>query len=205
MIETIKSNGKTKIYNPKLDIWRSHVRARSGGRHSPRRKNKAGALARPSPPAAALRLIWYSAGAARGPLSPKLTTVSKPTGCWSCFKPSNAPLCSTHGGICSVTSIFCLLEAKALPDLVRLLSGEVGASVLHEADAIKPMLEILSWGTDSLQEDALSLLEKEMVDVYESAARLNIAGLTSTNIHEDGRHCHSLNVIRNHQLLLLRD
>ncbi|RXH72013.1 hypothetical protein DVH24_025514, partial [Malus domestica] len=163
----------------------------------------------------------------RGPLSPKLTTVSKPIGCWSCFKPSNAPLCSAHGGICSVTSIFCPLEAKALPDLVRLLSGELyetaieaiqtlstlvvkaspqrGASVLHEADAIKPMLEILSWGTDSLQEDALSLLEKEMVDVYGSAARLSLAGLTRTNIHEDGRHCHSLNVIRNHQLLLLRD
>ena len=55
------------------------------------------------------------------------------------------------------------------------------------------MLEILSWGTDSLQEDALSLLEKvfmskEMVDGYGSAARLSLAGLTSTNIHEDGRH-----------------
>ncbi|KAB2625500.1 U-box domain-containing protein 43-like [Pyrus ussuriensis x Pyrus communis] len=147
--------------------------------------------------------------------TPKLTVVSKPSGCWSCFKPSNAPLCSAHGGICSVTSTFCLLEGKALPDLVRLLSGEVyetaieaiqtlstlvveaspqrGASVLHEADAIKPMLEILSWGTDSLQEDALSLLEKvfmskEMVDVYGSAARLSLAGLTSTNVHEDGRH-----------------
>ncbi|XP_070667140.1 U-box domain-containing protein 43-like isoform X2 [Malus domestica] len=147
--------------------------------------------------------------------TPKLTMVSKPSGCWSCFKPSGAPLCSAHGGICSVTSTFCLLEAKALPDLVRLLSGEVyetaieaiqtlstlvleaspqrGASVLHDADAIKPTLEILCWGTDSLQEDALSLLEKvfmskEMVEVYGSAARLNLAGLTSRNIHEDGRH-----------------
>ncbi|KAM1087062.1 U-box domain-containing protein 43-like isoform X1 [Malus sylvestris] len=147
--------------------------------------------------------------------TPKLTMVSKASGCWSCFKPSGAPLCSAHGGICSVTSTFCLLEAKALPDLVRLLSGEVyetaieaiqtlstlvleaspqrGASVLHDADAIKPTLEILCWGTDSLQEDALSLLEKvfmskEMVEVYGSAARLNLAGLTSRNIHEDGRH-----------------
>ncbi|CAN6551726.1 unnamed protein product [Malus baccata var. baccata] len=147
--------------------------------------------------------------------TPKLTMVSKPSGCWSCFKPSGAPLCSAHGGICSVTSTFCLLEAKALPDLVRLLSGEVyetaieairtlstlvleaspqrGASVLHDADAIKPTLEILCWGTDSLQEDALSLLEKvfmskEMVEVYGSAARLRLAGLTSRNIHEDGHH-----------------
>ncbi|CAN6726099.1 unnamed protein product [Malus baccata var. baccata] len=147
--------------------------------------------------------------------TPKLTMVSKPSGCWSCFKPSGAPLCSAHGGICSATSTFCLLEAKALPDLVRLLSGEVyetaieairtlstlvleaspqrGASVLHDADAIKPTLEILCWGTDSLQEDALSLLEKvfmskEMVEVYGSAARLRLAGLTSRNIHEDGHH-----------------
>ncbi|KAM1204834.1 hypothetical protein EV1_005829 [Malus domestica] len=41
-----------------LAQWRSHVRARSGGRHSPRRKNKAGALANPSPPAAAAPLLF---------------------------------------------------------------------------------------------------------------------------------------------------
>ncbi|RXH98535.1 hypothetical protein DVH24_010860 [Malus domestica] len=44
--------------------------------------------------------------------------------------------------------------------LVFKATPQSGAIVLHEADAIKPMLEILSWGTDSLQEDALSLLEK---------------------------------------------
>ncbi|ONI26449.1 hypothetical protein PRUPE_1G025700 [Prunus persica] len=146
--------------------------------------------------------------------SQKLTVVSKPSGCW-CFKPSGAPVCQAHGGTCSVTSTFCVLEAKALPDLVRLLSGEVyetaieaiqtlstlvleaspqrGANVLHEADAIKPTLEILTWGTDSLKEEALSLLEKvflskEMVEFYGSTARLSLAGLTGSNFHEDGRH-----------------
>ncbi|CAB4261716.1 unnamed protein product [Prunus armeniaca] len=146
--------------------------------------------------------------------SQKLAVVSKPSGCW-CFKPSGAPVCQAHGGTCSVTSTFCVLEAKALPDLVRLLSGEVyetaieaiqtlstlvleaspqrGANVLHEADAIKPTLEILTWGTDSLKEEALSLLEKvflskEMVEFYGSTARLSLAGLTGSNFHEDGRH-----------------
>ncbi|XP_050372067.1 U-box domain-containing protein 44-like [Argentina anserina] len=146
--------------------------------------------------------------------SQKLSAASKPTGYW-CFKASSGPLCPAHGGICSVTSTFCLLEAKALPDLVRLLYGEVyetsieamqtlstlvvesspqrGANVLHEADAIKPILETLNWGTDSLKEEALSLLEKifkskEMVEKYGSNARLRLASLTSRSIHEDGRH-----------------
>lgn len=146
--------------------------------------------------------------------SQRLTVVSKPSGCW-CFKASHGPVCPAHGGICSVTSTFCLLEAKALPDLVRLLSGEVyetsieaiqtlstlvlesspqrGANVLHEAGAISPILETLNWGTDSLREEALGLLEKvfvpkEMVEMYGSTARLRLASLTSRNIHEDGRH-----------------
>ncbi|KAL6185029.1 hypothetical protein ACLB2K_041164 [Fragaria x ananassa] len=146
--------------------------------------------------------------------SQRLTVASKPTGCW-CFKASRGPVCPAHGGICSVTSTFCLLEAKALPDLVRLLSGEVyetsieaiqtlstlvaesspqrGANVLCEAEAIIPILETLHWGTDSLKEEALSLLEKvfmskEMVETYGSIARLRLAALTSRNIHEDGRH-----------------
>lgn len=143
--------------------------------------------------------------------SPKLTVVSKSVSCW-CFRPSRAPLCLAHGGICSVASTFCLLEANALPDLVKLLHGEVhatayeaiqtlstllegspqrGANVLHEADAIKPILETLTWGTDSLKEEALGLLEKvfvskEMVEHYGSAARLLLVGLTGRAVHETG-------------------
>lgn len=143
--------------------------------------------------------------------SPKLTVVSKSASCW-CFRPSRDPLCLAHGGICSVNATFCLLEAKALPDLVKLLHGEVhatayeaiqtlstllegspqrGAKVLHEADAIKPILETLTWGTDSLKEEALGLLEKvfvskEMVEHYGSAARLLLVGLTGRAVHENG-------------------
>ncbi|XWS08895.1 hypothetical protein CRYUN_Cryun40dG0039700 [Craigia yunnanensis] len=145
--------------------------------------------------------------------SPKLTVASKKTGCW-CFRTSCVPLCPAHGGICSVNASFCLLEAKALPYLVELLSGKVeatayeaiqtlstlfkegclqkGANVLHEAEAIKPVLEILTWGTDSLKEEALGLLEKvfvskEMVENYGSEARYILVGLTGRNVYDDGR------------------
>lgn len=145
--------------------------------------------------------------------SPKLTAVTKSTSCW-CFQPSRHPLCPAHGGICSVTASFCLLEANALPDLVRLLHGGVhetayeairtlstlvmegspqrGATVLHDFDAIKPILETLTWGEDYLKEEALGLLvkvfvSKEMVEHYGSTARLLLVGMTGRNVHEEGR------------------
>ncbi|XP_022722321.1 U-box domain-containing protein 43-like [Durio zibethinus] len=145
--------------------------------------------------------------------SPKLTDVSKKTGCWS-FRRSRVPLCPAHGGICNVNTSFCLLEAKALPHLVKLLDvgieatayeaiqtlstlvqegcSQKGANVLHEADAINPVLEILTCGTDSLKEEALGLLEKifvskEMVESYGSKARYLLVGLTGRNVHDDGR------------------
>ncbi|XVF38324.1 hypothetical protein REPUB_Repub20aG0091600 [Reevesia pubescens] len=145
--------------------------------------------------------------------SPKLTVASKKTGCW-CFKTSRVPLCPAHGGECTVNTSFCLLEAKALPYLVKLLDEKVeatayeaiptlstlvqegcpqkGANVLHEAEAIQPVLEILTWGTDSLKEEALGLLEKvfvskEMVENYGSTARYLLVGLTGRNVHDDGR------------------
>ncbi|KAK3190178.1 hypothetical protein Dsin_029739 [Dipteronia sinensis] len=144
--------------------------------------------------------------------TPMLTDVSKSTGCW-CFQLSRVNLCSAHGGICSESTTFCLLKANALPDLVQLLHGRVhatayeaiqtlttlvaegcrqrGANVLHEADAINPILDILNWGTDSLKEEALGLLEqvfmtKEMVEIYGSTTRLLLVGITGRNVHDDG-------------------
>ncbi|XP_002527304.2 U-box domain-containing protein 44 [Ricinus communis] len=143
--------------------------------------------------------------------SPKLVVVPKPT-CFWCFRPTRPHLCPVHGGICSVKTTFCLMEANALPALVELLHGEVdataheaiqtlstlvqhgcpsrGANALHEHDAIKPVVDILSWGTNSLKEEALGLLEKvflskEVVDYYKSAARLRLVSLTGQNVHED--------------------
>ncbi|KAF7806938.1 U-box domain-containing protein 44-like isoform X1 [Senna tora] len=146
--------------------------------------------------------------------TPNLTfTMAESSGCWWCFRSSRVPLCAAHGSICSVSNTFCLLEAQALPGLVRLLHGEVdaaayeaiqtlstlvledypqrGARVLHESDAIKPLLEILTWGTESLKAEALGLLEKifvskEMVEYYGTTARLRLISLTGKNIYGDG-------------------
>ncbi|KAE8670390.1 ARM repeat superfamily protein isoform 1 [Hibiscus syriacus] len=144
--------------------------------------------------------------------SPKLTVVSERTSCW-CFRTSRLPVCPAHGGICTVTTSFCLLEANSLPYIVSLLHDKVeatayeaiqtlstlvqdgclqrGAVVLHEAKAIEPVLDILTWGTDSLKEAALGLLEKvfgskEMVENYGTKARYLLVGLTGGNVHDGG-------------------
>ncbi|WJX17120.1 hypothetical protein P8452_07066 [Trifolium repens] len=144
--------------------------------------------------------------------TPKLTVASKSTFSW-CFTSSRASLCSAHGSICNVNSTFCLLEANALSGLIKLLQEEVhatayeaiqtlstlvledfpqrGARVLHESNAMRPLLKILNWGSDSLKAEALGLLEKvfvskEMVDYYGSTARLRLFGLTGMNVYGDG-------------------
>ncbi|KAF6148384.1 hypothetical protein GIB67_025603 [Kingdonia uniflora] len=134
----------------------------------------------------------------------------KPTSFW-CFRSVSVPICEAHGGICSVTSTFCMLEAKALPEIISLFQEKVhatayegiqalstliydekphsGAKVLHEADAISSILEVLNWGTPSLKGEALSLLAKifvtrEFAEVYGSRARIHLGTLTTSNIHE---------------------
>ena len=100
-----------------------------------------------------------------------------------------------------------------MPGLIRLLHGEVhatayeaiqtlstlvledfpqrGARVLHESNAMRPLLEILNWGTDSLKSEAIGLLEKvfvskEMVEYYGTRARLSLLGLTGITVYGDG-------------------
>lgn len=121
--------------------------------------------------------------------------------------------CPVHGGICSVTTTFCLLEANALPDLISLVKEKIhetayeaiqtlstlvseefpqkGAHVLHENNAVEPLLDVLNWGSQSLKGEALGLLEKifmgkEMVDLYGTKARLLLTRLTGRGIYEDG-------------------
>lgn len=111
-----------------------------------------------------------------------------------------------------MSNTFCVLEAKALPGLIKLLHGEVhatayeaiqtlstlvledfpqrGARVLHENNAIRSLLDILNWGTESLKAEALGLLEKvfvskEMVEYYGTTARSRLIGLTGMNIYGD--------------------
>lgn len=144
--------------------------------------------------------------------TPMLTLAAKSPGCW-CIRPSRVHFCPAHGCVCSVSNTFCLLEAQALPGLVNLLREEVdvtayeaiqtlstlvledypqkGAHVLHEANAIKPLMDILTWGSDSLKAEALGLMEKvflskEMVELHGATARSRLVGLTGMNIHGEG-------------------
>ncbi|KAI7748654.1 hypothetical protein M8C21_012454, partial [Ambrosia artemisiifolia] len=144
-------------------------------------------------------------------------TMTSSTGHWClCFGRARVNTCPAHGGICSVKNTFCLLEAKALPELVKLLHGEVhatayeaiqtlstlvdkesprrGTHVLHESGAVVPILEVLNWGSESLKVEALEVLEKvfmltEMVDRYGSTARMGLVRLTGRSIYEEG-HLH---------------
>ncbi|RZS21793.1 hypothetical protein BHM03_00054474 [Ensete ventricosum] len=140
-----------------------------------------------------------------------LTVAPVRTGCW-CFRAASFPACEVHGGICDVTSSFCLLKAQALPELIKLLkehedattyeslhalgtliqdgSSCSAAKVLHEAGGIDPIVDILSWGTPTLKEDALVILEKlfhcrEVADIYRAVAKIPLIGL-STMSNENG-------------------
>ncbi|KAJ9556668.1 hypothetical protein OSB04_011282 [Centaurea solstitialis] len=139
-----------------------------------------------------------------------------PTARWrrcSCFGGTRVAICPAHGGLCTVKGTFCVLEAKALPELVKLLQSEVhattyeamqtlstlvdkesprrGAHVLDESGAVGPILEVLNWGSESLKVEALEVLEKvfmvtEMVESYGLKARIPLVRLTGGSIHEDG-------------------
>ncbi|KAI3993157.1 hypothetical protein MKX01_009900 [Papaver californicum] len=154
--------------------------------------------------------------------TPKLTVLSQSKSKskskrnnWNwCFHSGPMTVCKAHGGICGVSTTFCLLEANALHDLVGLLEEQVyetsyeaiqalstlvvedtshkGANVLYEADAIPLVIEVLNWGASSLKEEALDLLAKiftsrDLVEAYGPHARIYLDGLTAGNIHDGGQ------------------
>ncbi|KAG6394911.1 hypothetical protein SASPL_145502 [Salvia splendens] len=125
---------------------------------------------------------------------------------------SDLHMCPAHGGSCSVSTTFCLLEGGALPDLVRVVQDKVhatayeaiqtlstlvqedspqrGAAVLHEYGAIGPTIEVLRWGSESLKTEALILLERvfvstEMVDLYGAMARAPLGQLASHSLCDE--------------------
>ncbi|XP_073139097.1 U-box domain-containing protein 44-like isoform X2 [Henckelia pumila] len=144
--------------------------------------------------------------------SPELTDKSKKHR-FCCIPRTGFSVCPAHGGICSVETTFCLLKTDSLPDLVSLVQDKVhatayeaiqtlstlvqeespnrGAKVLHENGAIGPVIEVLSWGSESLKGEALALLEKvfvsrDMADFYGPVAKSPLLCLTGRRIYEDG-------------------
>ncbi|KAG4138545.1 hypothetical protein ERO13_D07G140900v2 [Gossypium hirsutum] len=131
-------------------------------------------------------------------------TIPKKKGFW-CLSAPPETACPVHGGICSVVSSFCLLEADAVIPLARvleetdarvceasldalltLIEGERlqnGSKVLAEANAITPMIRCLSSPSLRLQEKALHALERifrlpEFKQKYGPAAQMPLVDLT---------------------------
>ncbi|KAL5792189.1 hypothetical protein ACOSP7_000783 [Xanthoceras sorbifolium] len=130
--------------------------------------------------------------------------IPKRKGLW-CFCPPPEIVCHIHGGLCSVESSFCLLEAEAVgplvsvleePDpgaseasldaLLTLIEGErlqSGSKVLEAANAIHPMIKFLSSPSPRLQEKALHALERifrlpEFKQKYGQSAQMRLVDLT---------------------------
>ncbi|XWS32010.1 hypothetical protein CRYUN_Cryun23aG0124100 [Craigia yunnanensis] len=131
-------------------------------------------------------------------------TIPKRKGCW-CLSAPPETCCQVHGGICSIESSFCLVEADAVRPLVRvleesnpgvceasldalltLIEGErlqSGSKVLAQANAITPMIKFLSSPSLSLQEKALHALERifrlpEFKQKYGPSAQMPLVDLT---------------------------
>ncbi|CAI0469963.1 unnamed protein product [Linum tenue] len=129
-----------------------------------------------------------------------------------CFSAQHDPGCIVHGGICTVESSFCLVEADAIRPLVRVLEDpdfgvceasldalltlieaerlQCGSKVLAEADAIPSMIRFLSSSTScpSLQEKALCGLERifrlpEFKLKYGQSAQMPLVDLTQRGSH----------------------
>ncbi|CAB4270296.1 unnamed protein product [Prunus armeniaca] len=122
-----------------------------------------------------------------------------------CFSAPPETGCPVHGGICSIVSSFCLVEADAVGPLVRILGepdpgaceasldalltlieGErlqTGSKVLTDANAIPPIIKFLVQPYPSLQEKALHALERmfrllEFKQKFGSLAQMPLVDLT---------------------------
>lgn len=136
-----------------------------------------------------------------GNLSIPLKT-SRLLGC--CFAPSE-DICSVHGGICSIETSFCLLEARAVRPLMMLLGEQdpqaceasldailtlieslqlqSGCKVLEEAGAIVPIIKLLNSPCSSLQEKTLGALQRifrivENKTKYGKSAQMSLVDIT---------------------------
>ncbi|TKY64115.1 U-box domain-containing protein 43 [Spatholobus suberectus] len=130
--------------------------------------------------------------------------IPKRKGLW-CFSAPADIGCMVHGGICSVKSSFCLLEANAvgpltktlgesdpgvceasLDALLTLIEGErlqSGSKVLSEANAIPLIIRYLGSPSPGLQEKSLHALERifrlvEFKQMYGASAQMPLVDLT---------------------------
>jgi hypothetical protein len=125
-----------------------------------------------------------------------------------CFSPAQPSVCRVHPGNCDVRTTFCLVKAEAIPALVLLVKEKAengasdaainalatlvdddqirskGAHLLHESNAIEPMIDLLQQGSADSQERLLTLLEmifsmKGIREFYCEKARIPLVHLTA--------------------------
>ncbi|KAL2233763.1 U-box domain-containing protein 43-like isoform X2 [Sesamum indicum] len=137
--------------------------------------------------------------------SPMLSRqISRHQGFW-CFSSLPEEACPVHQGICTVESSFCLVEAGAIPPLIRvlrkpepdvceaaldalltLINGEMlqnGCKVLAEANAMPVIIKLVSSPSSSLQEKVLNSLQRifnlvEYKQKYGASAQMPLVDLT---------------------------
>ncbi|KAL7158960.1 hypothetical protein ABFS83_02G178000 [Erythranthe nasuta] len=122
-----------------------------------------------------------------------------------CFSPLPEPACTVHGGICTVESSFCLLEAEAIQPLMRALTNpdqdvceaaldalltlidnellQNGCKVLDAANAIPVIIRLISSSSPRLQEKVVCSLERifrlvEYKQRYGNSAQTALVDLT---------------------------
>lgn len=137
-------------------------------------------------------LVTGNAGAKRGAAlclghlsesSPALSVTVKAKSGGCCFKPPEEPKCVLHGGICSVRTSFCLLEAEAIEPLVGAMGEkdpltaeaaltalstlmadscrwEASVKIIHESGGFGRVVQQLSEGTERAKEKGVWMLEK---------------------------------------------
>lgn len=137
--------------------------------------------------------------------SPRLSRqISRRQGFW-CFSALPESACPVHRGLCTVESSFCLLEANAIPPLIRALRKpdpeaceaaldalltlidnerlQNGCKVLAEENAMPLIIRLISSPCASLQEKVLNCLERifrlvEYKQRYGESAQMPLVDLT---------------------------
>ncbi|KAL0464952.1 UNVERIFIED_CONTAM: U-box domain-containing protein 43 [Sesamum latifolium] len=137
--------------------------------------------------------------------SPMLSRqIPRHQGFW-CFSALPEEACPVHQGICTVESSFCLVEAGAIPPLIRvlrkaepdvceaaldalltLINGEMlqnGCKVLAEANGMPVIIKLISSPSPSLQKKVLNSLQRifhlvEYKQKYGASAQMPLVDLT---------------------------
>ncbi|MED6163003.1 hypothetical protein PIB30_075824 [Stylosanthes scabra] len=132
--------------------------------------------------------------------------IKKPSVFKRCFTPQQLG-CPAHLGTCMIESSFCILQAKALEPLVRMLSDQdvgtceasldalmtlldgqtahSGSKVLADANAVEPMIKLLSVSASRLQEKTLIALGQifqvdEVRNKYKAMATMPLVDITQS-------------------------